>query len=101
MRLAIPCLASVLLSLALVACATARLPLQADPVRIVLPARLIPAVDEPEFVPAIDAAEFMQEDEPVLGLDDGAVAKAYSLWMLDRHEIVNDATPEGPIAVTW
>ncbi len=44
----------------------------------------------------------MAPDEPVLGLFDGQVAKAYSLWHLDRHEIVNDKFPGfGAVAVTW
>jgi hypothetical protein len=38
----------------------------------------------------------------VLGVFDGQVAKAYSIWLLDRHEVVNDSLPHlGPIAVTW
>ncbi len=62
----------------------------------------IPAIDNPQFVTAEEADAFMQPDEPVLGIYDGEVAKAYSLWQLDHHEIVNDSTPGfGPIAVTW
>ena len=62
----------------------------------------IPAVDNPQFVPAREADKFMRPNEPVLGLYDGRVAKAYSLWHLDHHEIVNDRLPGlGPVAVTW
>ncbi|MCH8946100.1 MAG: DUF3179 domain-containing protein [Acidobacteria bacterium] len=62
----------------------------------------IPAIDDPQFVSAKEAKAFMHPDEPVLGLFDGKVAKAYSLWHLDRHEIVNDSLPGlGPVAVTW
>ncbi len=62
----------------------------------------IPAIDEPQFVSAKEANSFMKDNEPVLGLYDGKVAKAYSLWHLDRHEIVNDSLPGlGPVAVTW
>jgi hypothetical protein len=32
---------------------------------------------------------------------DGTVAKAYSLWQLDHHEIVNDTLGDVPIATTW
>lgn len=61
-----------------------------------------PPVNNPQFVPAAEAERFMKADEPVLGVFDGTVAKAYSLWHLDRHEVVNDATDNlGPIAVTW
>ncbi len=62
----------------------------------------IPAIDHPQFVSAKEAEAFMHANEPVLGLFDGKVAKAYSLWHLDRHEIVNDSLPGlGPVAVTW
>ncbi len=62
----------------------------------------IPAIDDPQFVSAKEAKAFMHPNEPVLGLYDGKVAKAYSLWHLDRHEIVNDSLPGlGPVAVTW
>lgn len=68
----------------------------------VLPFDRIPALDDPQFASAAEADKFMREDEPVLGVFDGTVAKAYSLWHLDHHEIVNDNTPRfGPIAVTW
>lgn len=68
----------------------------------VLPPDRIPAINQPEFVPAAEADKFMAGDEPVLGLFDGEVAKAYSLWQLDRHEIVNDRLPKmGAVAVTW
>ena len=62
----------------------------------------IPAIVEPEFVSREEGDKFMNDREPVLGVFDGQVAKAYSLWHLDRHEVVNDTTPGlGPIAVTW
>lgn len=68
----------------------------------VLPPDSIRAIDDPEFVSAKEAGKFMQPNEVVLGLYDGAVAKAYSLWHLDHHEIVNDSLPNiGPVAVTW
>ncbi len=60
------------------------------------------SINAPVFVSAREANTFMADDEPVLGLFDGKVAKAYSLWHLDRHEIVNDSLPGfGPVAVTW
>lgn len=68
----------------------------------VLPPDQIPAINNPGFVPAAEANRFMRDHEPVLGVFDGKVAKAYSLWQLDHHEIVNDSTPGyGPIAITW
>ena len=68
----------------------------------VLPPDRIASIDDPVFVPAREGDAFMRDDEPVLGLYDGSMAKAYSLWHLDGHEIVNDALPGlGPVAVTW
>ncbi len=68
----------------------------------VLPPDSIPAISDPVFVSAKEGDKFMAADEPVLGLFDGQVAKAYSLWHLDRHEIVNDNLPGfGAVAVTW
>lgn len=61
----------------------------------------IPAIVAPRFVPRAEAEAFMDDNEPVLGVFDGRVAKAYSLWHLDRHEVVNDTGAFGPIAVTW
>jgi hypothetical protein len=69
----------------------------------VLPPDAIPAVTHPEFVGRAEADRWMDENEPVLGLVDPVTgqAKAYSLWLLDRHEIVNDRLGEKPVAVTW
>ena len=69
----------------------------------VLPADAIPAVTNPSFMTRAEAERLMEKDEPVLGLVDPGTgqAKAYSLWHLDRHEIVNDRLGRNPIAVTW
>lgn len=71
-----------------------------DPVLRGLPKDAIPAIDSPRFVPAAQAT-FVHEDEPVIGLVDGNVARAYPTWMLNAHEIVNDQLGGRPIAVTW
>lgn len=71
-----------------------------DPVVTVLPPDAIPAIGDPDFVPA-GKVRFLQDDEPVLGVVHDGVAKAYSLWHLDRHEIVNDRLGDTPIAATW
>lgn len=60
----------------------------------------IPAIDAPELVPASEA-DFMAPEELILGVVRDGIAKAYSLWHLDRHEIVNDWLGEAPIAATW
>ena len=60
----------------------------------------IPAIDDPVFVSA-EQADFMDDDETVLGIIHDGQAKAYSLWHLDLHEIVNDHLGRDPVAVTW
>ena len=63
----------------------------------------IAALTNPVFLSRAAAEPLMRDDEPVLGLVDPVTgqAKAYSLWQLDRHEIVNDRLGGKPIAVTW
>lgn len=72
-----------------------------DPVIRVLPKDAIPAIDSPAFEAAKTAAGFMRDEEIVIGVTDGEQAKAYSTWLLDNHEIVNDVIGSTPIAVTW
>lgn len=74
--------------------------LDGDPVRTLLPPDAIPSIDAPELVPAAEA-DFMKKNEMVIGVVHGGVAKAYSLWHLDRHEVVNDWLGREPVAVTW
>ena len=71
-----------------------------DRVHTLLPPDRIPSIDDPILVPA-HQADFMVDEEPVLGVEYRGVAKAYSLWHLDRHEIVNDIFADEPVAVTW
>ncbi len=71
------------------------------PIITVLPKDAIPAIDDPKFVSAEEADRVMTPDEPVLGMTDGDVTKAYSLWQLNHHEIVNDRIGTLPVAVTW
>ncbi len=75
--------------------------LEGSPVSALLPPDAIPAIDIPQFVSASEASVFMKDDEPVLGVMHDGIAKAYSLWHLDRHEIVNDVFEGRPIGVTW
>lgn len=74
--------------------------IQGDPVLSVLPRDAIPSIDNPKFV-TTTTADFMKASEPVVGVEHRGIAKAYSLWQLDRHEIVNDEFGELPVAVTW
>ena len=66
-----------------------------------LPVGAIPAIDNPEFVSGAEADRQMRPEEPVLGVVMGGEARAYSLWQLDAHEIVNDQIAGTAIAATW
>lgn len=72
-----------------------------DPVYRVLPPGRIPAIDEPDFLRGTKADEQMTPEEPVLGVVWGDEARAFSLWQLDHHEIVNDRIGKTAIAATW
>ena len=65
----------------------------------ILPRGQIAAVFEPEFVSA-DEAE-ISDDAWVLGVVVEGVAKAYSLNLLNRHEVVNDRSGETAFAAVW
>jgi len=72
-----------------------------DEVYQVLPFGAIPAIDKPKFVSGEKADRQMRPEEPVLGVVVEGEAKAYSLWQLDEHEIVNDEIAGTAIAATW
>jgi hypothetical protein len=72
-----------------------------DEVYQVLPVGAIPAIDKPKFVSGGGADRQMRPEEPVLGVVIDGEAKAYSLWQLDEHEIVNDEIAGTAIAATW
>jgi hypothetical protein len=58
------------------------------------------AVHDPEFISA-SAATFMGDEDRIIGLMSGTVAKAYPASILSQHGLVEDRSPKGPIAVTW
>ncbi len=64
-----------------------------------LPRGRIAAVLEPQFVPAAEAD--LPDDAWVLGVVIDGIAKAYSLNLLNRHEVVNDRTGETAYAAVW
>jgi len=68
-------------------------------VEMLLPRGGIAAVFEPEFVPA-DRAK-ITADAWVLGVVVDGVARAYSLNLLNRHEIVNDRVGDNSFAAVW
>lgn len=72
-----------------------------DSVYQVLPPDAIPAIRSPKFVSGEAAAKQMSGDELVMGVVINGEARAYSLWQLDSHEIVNDVSGDVLFAVTW
>jgi hypothetical protein len=58
------------------------------------------AIHQPEFVAASEAT-FLQDDDILLGVTSGNVAKAYPAADLAQHGAVFDKMPDGPISVTW
>jgi uncharacterized protein DUF3179 len=58
------------------------------------------AVHDPQFI-SVPAATFMNDDDRVIGLMSGKVAKAYPAGILSQHGLVEDRSPNGPIAITW
>lgn len=67
--------------------------------RQLLPRGRIAAVDSPQFVPAAEAE--IPGDAWILGVVDKGQAKAYSLNLLNHHEVVNDEIGGRPIAAVW
>lgn len=65
----------------------------------IIPRGQIAAVFEPEFVTASEAE--IDDDAWVLGVAIDGQARAYSLNLLNRHEIVNDRLAGLPIAAVW
>lgn len=74
--------------------------IEGDPMYKVLSRDAIPSIDEPRFVKAWEAPH-MEQSEPVLGVELGGKARAYPLYLLDHHEIVNDEVGGEAIAATW
>ncbi len=64
-----------------------------------LPRGRIAAVLDPQFVGAADAE--LPDDAWILGVAVDGQAKAYSLNLLNRHEVVNDKTGETAYAAVW
>lgn len=61
----------------------------------------IQSIDNPRFVSVEQANRDYRDSELVMGVEINGDARAYSVPMLSRHEIVNDVVGEQPIAVTW
>ena len=65
----------------------------------IIPRGRIASVDAPAFV-AADEAE-IPDDAWVLGVAVGGEARAYSLNLLNHHEVVNDRIGEHAFAAVW
>ena len=70
-----------------------------DEIRYVLPRDAIPAIKKPEYVPANKAG--LDDKEPVIGITINGKSRAYSVYLLNHHEIVNDKIGDKAFAVTW
>src|SRR4029453_15070133 len=58
------------------------------------------AIHHPEFVAASEAT-FLQDDDILLGVTSGNLAKAYPAADLGQHGAVFDQGRDGPICATW
>lgn len=65
----------------------------------ILPRGQIAAVFAPQFVPAAEAE--LPDSAWVLGVEVEGVAKAYSLNLLNHHEVVNDRSGDTAYAAVW
>ena len=70
-----------------------------DPIIALLPFDSILAIKDPSFVSADDAK--LGDDAPVIGVSFNGVHHAYSIYLLNGHEIVNDVVGGVKIATTW
>ncbi len=60
----------------------------------------VPSVDAPRFA-SLEEATWVLAENPVLGVTLGGAAHVYPVHLMERHQIVNDALGETPIAVTY
>lgn len=65
----------------------------------ILPRGQIAAIDQPTYVSA-DAAN-LDDDSPILGVVIDESPIAFSLHLLNQHEVVNDSVGETNFAAVW
>ena len=70
-----------------------------DQIYTVLPFDAIPAIKNPQFVSAAEAK--LRDDSPIIGVSFNGESHAYSIYLLNGHEIVNDVVGSVEIATTW
>lgn len=74
-------------------------PLRNPEILYVLPPDAIQSILKPDFVPTDQAK--IEEESPMIGVVLNDQAHAYSMFLLNAHEIVNDVVGGEKIAVTW
>ncbi|QLH03187.1 hypothetical protein C5F47_06305 [Nitrosopumilus cobalaminigenes] len=60
----------------------------------------IPSIDNPKFT-NVDDSRFMSDSDTVIGLEINGDARAYPIFILVWHEIVNDNVGGTPVSVTY
>ena len=60
----------------------------------------IPSIDNPVFA-NVQGSHFMSDSDTVIGLEINGEVKAYPIFILVWHEIVNDNVGGMPVAVTY
>ena len=60
----------------------------------------IPSIDDPKFA-EVQGSQFVRDSDVVIGLEINGDARAYPLFILVWHEIVNDNVGGVPVAVTY
>ncbi|QLH04957.1 hypothetical protein C5F49_06220 [Nitrosopumilus oxyclinae] len=60
----------------------------------------IPSIDDPVFA-EIRNSDFMSDSDTVIGLEINGEVKAYPIFILVWHEIVNDRVGDVPVSVTY
>lgn len=60
----------------------------------------IPSIDHPKFS-GIEISQFVSDSDIVIGLEINGDSRAYPLFILVWHEIVNDNVGDVPVAVTY
>ncbi len=60
----------------------------------------IPSIDNPKFA-NVSESYFMSDSDTVIGVEINGEVKAYPLFILVWHEIVNDRVGDTPISVTY
>ena len=60
----------------------------------------IPSIDDPQFA-EVQGSAFVSDSDVVIGLEINGDSRAYPLFILVWHEIVNDRVGDVPVAVTY